>query len=112
MASSRSASSSMTIGPLPPSSRIWVLPAAPCATRLPVATDPTKPTASTPGWETTALPTVAPGPGRKLNTPGGRPPCAITSASRPEQAEVDELGFQTTLFPAASAGAKTSAPIV
>ena len=111
-ASSRSASASITIGPFPPSSRIWALPAARAATFPPVATDPTKPTPATPGWLTSASPTTGPGPGRKLNTPGGSPAPAITPASRPLHAEVLGAGTQTTVLPAASAGANSSAPIV
>src|SRR5215472_8219734 len=100
------------MGPLPPSSRSWVLPAARAATLAPVATDPMKPTPCTPGWPATASPTTGPGPGRKLNTPAGRPAAVIVSASSAQQAEVVGAGTQITTLPAASAGANSSAPIV
>src|SRR5215469_2630780 len=111
-ARSRSASSRITIGPLPPSSRSWVLPAARAATLAPVATDPMKPTPCTPGCPATASPTTGPGPGRKLNTPAGRPAAVMVSASSAQQAEVVGAGTQITTLPPASAGANSSAPIV
>src|SRR5215469_2426976 len=116
VARSRSASSSMTIGPLPPSSSSWVLPAARAATLPPVSTEPTKPTPATSGWPTTASPTTGPGPGTKLKTPPGRPASALTSAMTSariaQHAVVEGAGTQTTVLPAASAGANSSAPIV
>src|SRR5262249_60938817 len=111
-ASSRSASSSITIGPLPPSSSSWVFPAARVATLPPVSTEPTNPTPATTGWPTTASPTTGPGPDTKLNRPLGRPDSARTSASRAQHAVVVGAGTHTTVLPAASAGAKISAPIV
>src|SRR5580692_557582 len=112
VASSRSASSSITIGPLPPSSSSCALPAARAATWLPVSTEPTKPTPATPGCPTRASPTTGPGPGTKLKTPAGIPVWAITSARTAQHAVVDGAGTQTTVLPAAIAGANTSAPIV
>src|SRR5580693_8791533 len=102
----------MTIGPLPPSSSSCVLPAARAATRPPVATEPMKPTAATPGWPATASPATGPGPGRKLNTPAGTPAPVMISASSAQHAEVVGAGTQTTALPAAMAGANSSAPIV
>src|SRR6516164_480931 len=100
------------MGPLPPSSSSWVLPAARAATLAPVATDPMKPTPCTPGWPATASPTTGPGPGRKLNTPSGRPAATMISASSALHAAVVGAGTQITVLPAASAGANSSAPIV
>ncbi len=84
--------------------------------RQPVATEPTKPTPATNGCPTTASPTTGPGPGTKLNTPGGAPAAASasarTSTRRREQAVVVGAGTHTTVLPAARAGANTSAPIV
>ena len=111
-ARSRSASSRITIGPLPPSSSSCVLPAARAATSPPVATDPMKPTAATPGCPASASPATGPGPGRKLNTPSGVPSAAMIPASTAQHALVLGAGTQTTALPAASAGAKSSAPIV
>src|SRR5499427_434979 len=108
----RSASSRITMGPLPPSSRSCVLPAARAATLAPVATEPMKPTACTPGWPATASPTTGPGPGRKLNTPAGTPASVMISASSAQHAEVLGAGTQITALPAAMAGANNSAPIV
>src|SRR5215469_5860952 len=108
----RSASSRITMGPLPPSSRSCVLPAARAATLAPVATEPMNPTARTPGWPATASPTTGPGPGRKLNTPAGTPAPVMISASSAQHAEVVGAGTQTTVLPAAMAGANSSAPIV
>ncbi len=100
------------MGPLPPSSSSWVLPAARAATSPPVATDPMKPTAATPGWPASASPATGPGPGTKLNTPPGVPAPAMIPASTAEQAAVLGAGTHTTALPAASAGANSSAPIV
>src|SRR5215831_4528148 len=115
-ASSRSASSRITMGPLPPSSSSCALPAARTATCPPVSTEPTKPTPATSGWPTRASPTTGPGPGTKLNAPPGRPASALTSAMTSariaQHAVVDGAGTQTTVLPAASAGANSSAPIV
>src|ERR1700728_214961 len=55
---------------------------------------------------------MGPGPGTKLKTPAGMPVSAITSARVAQHAVVDGAGTQTTVFPAAIAGAKTSSPIV
>ena len=88
------------------------MPAARAATDAPVATDPMKPTAATPGWPASASPATGPGPGTKLNTPAGASSAAMISASRAQQAVVVGAGTQTTALPAASAGANSSAPIV
>ena len=111
-AASRSASSSTTSGPLPPISSSSDLPAARCAIRLPVAVEPMKPTAATSGCDTISSPATGPSPGRKLNTPGGSSASSTHAASRPEQTAVLGAGFQTTVFPEASAGATSSAGIV
>ncbi len=111
-ASPRSASARMTIGPLPPSSSTWALPAARAATDAPVATDPMNPTPATPGCPASASPTTGPGPATKLNTPGGSPASAMTPVSAAQQAAVLGAGTQTTALPAAMAGANSSAPIV
>src|SRR5947209_80795 len=102
----------MTIGPLPPSSSSWVLPAARAATSPPVATEPTNPIAWTPGWLASASPATGPAPGTKLNTPGGGSVSAMISVSSAQQAVVVGAGTHTTALPAASAGANSSAPIV
>src|SRR5215831_4608422 len=102
----------MTIGPLPPSSSSCVFPALLVATAPPVWTEPTNPTPATSGCETTASPTTGPGPETKLKTPEGRSASAMISVSSAQHAVVLGAGTQTTVLPAASAGAKISAPIV
>src|SRR5262249_58149956 len=89
----------------------WTWPAG--AARPPgrVAAEPMSPTARTPGWPATASPTTGPGPGRKLNTPAGTPAPVMISASSAQHAEVVGAGTQTTVLPAAMAGATSSAPI-
>src|SRR5262249_56930942 len=71
-----------------------------------------KPPAFTRGWPASASPATGPGPGTKLNTPGGASSAAMISASRAQQAVVLGAGTQTTALPAARAGANSSAPIV
>ena len=90
------------------------MPAARAATDRPVATEPMNVTASTPGWPARASPATAPGPFRKPSTPGGRPisGAVSTEASSAEQALVVGAASHTTLLPAASAGANSSAAIV
>ena len=107
-----SASSSTTIGPFPPSSSSVVLPAARAATWSPVATDPMNPTPWIPALPATSSPTTAPGPLTMEKTPGGSSASTMHSASFTAQTEVDGAGTQTTAFPAASAGAISSAGIV
>ena len=53
-----------------------------------------------------------PGAGRKLKTPLGKPASTRAAASWPEHAAVVGAGTQTTVFPAASAGATSSAIMV
>ena len=111
-ARSRSASSRTTTGPLPPSSSTAALPAAASATRRPVSVEPMKPTPCVPGLRAISSPTTAPGPVTKLKTPGGRSASATHSASAIPATAVVEAGVQTTVLPAASAGAISSAGIV
>jgi hypothetical protein len=106
------ASAKITIGPLPPSSSITCLPAARRATEAPVSVEPTKPTPSTNGWPATSSPTSAPGPVTRLTAPGGKSASAMHSMSATEMTLVDVAGVQTTVLPAASAGAMSSAAIV
>src|ERR687897_724337 len=78
-----SASSSTTIGALPPSSRCTRLSvsAAVRAIHLPVATDPVSETSRTSRWRTSPAPTGSPSPVMTLSTPGG----GISPASPPER---------------------------
>src|SRR4051794_15582507 len=111
-AASTSASSSTTSGPLPPISSSSAFPAARSAIRSPVAVEPMKPTTAVAGCATSSSPTSGPGPSTKLKTPVGSSASATHCASRPEQTAVLGAGVQTTVLPAASAGAAISAGIV
>ena len=70
------------------------------------------PTAWVPGLATISSPTTRPGPVTKLNTPTGSSESTMHSANLTAQTEVEAAGAQTTVFPAASAGARISAGIV
>ena len=111
-ARSRSASSSTTTGPFPPSSSTAALPTAASATFRPVSVEPMKPTPCVPGFRAISSPTVDPGPVTRLKTPGGRSASTMHSASAMPATAVVDAGVQTTLFPHASAGAISSAGIV
>jgi len=67
----------------------------------PVATEPVKETASTSRAVTSAAPTVSPRPCTTLNTPGGIPASAATSAIITAAIGVCSAGFSTTQLPAA-----------
>ena len=106
-ACSRSASSRITFGDLPPSSRDTGLTdcAASSDTRLPARVEPVKLTMSVSGCETSASPTTVPGPVTRLNTPAGRPTASQISASTKALSGTTSLGLSATVHPAASAGA-------
>src|SRR4051812_44840990 len=70
------------------------------------------PTTCVPGFAATSSPTTAPGPVRRLKTPGGRSAATTHSASLIAQSDVDGAAAQTTAFPYASEGARISAGIV
>ena len=77
--------------------------AADCATCMPARVDPVIDTMAGVLCSTTARP-VSRSPQMTLNTPAGRNSAAI-SAIRTDDTGVVSLGFSTTQFPAASAGA-------
>ena len=106
------ASSITTSGPLPPISSSVALPAAAEATSAPVAVEPMKAMPARPGLRAISSPTTGPGPVTRLKTPGGRSASTIARASSPAQTAVEGAGVQTTVLPAASAGAISSAGIV
>jgi hypothetical protein len=56
-----------------------------------------------------ASPTTGPYPVTRLNTPAGRPTCSKISASTNALSGATSLGFNTTVHPAASAGATLAA---
>ncbi len=105
-ARSRSASSSTTIGFLPPISictRAWRATAA-AATLAPTPCEPVKETPSTPGCLAMASPTRPP-PRTRLNTPLGAPASWMMAARAWATAGVGLAGFSTTVLPKARAGA-------
>src|SRR3984885_3902771 len=59
------------MGPLPPSSSTWALPAARTATLEPVSTDPTKPSPATAAFPTSASPTGGAGAVTRVSGGGG-----------------------------------------
>ena len=65
--------------------------------------DPVNATLSTSSWVASMLP-IAPLPVITLNTPGGRPASAQTSASSKALRRVYVAGFNTTVLPMARAG--------
>ncbi len=88
------------------------MPAARWVIRCPVLVEPTNPIAATRGSPAISSPTSSPGPVTRLNTPAGRAASTMHSASATEHRDVSRAGFQTTVLPAASAGAMSSAGIV
>src|SRR6187397_533362 len=71
-----------------------------------------KPTACVSALPATSSPTTEPWPVTMLKTPAGSSAAAMHSASFTAATDVVGAGTQTTAFPAASAGAITSAGIV
>ena len=78
----------------------------------PVADDPTNPTASMPGWVTSASPT-APSPGRIDTSPSGTP-ASVEQFARfaGTRAACGPGGLHTIALPVARAGARNSAMII
>ena len=105
-ASWSSASSQMTIGFLPPSSRLTRLSVS-AARRLmsmPVSVWPVKEMTRTSGCSTSAWPTSVPDPVTTFTTPSGMPPSISSSTKRTAQAGVSDAGLMTAVFPQISAG--------
>ena len=108
---SRSASSRITFGDLPPSSSAtgFTFCAASSLTRRPARVEPVNDTMSTPGWPAMASPTTGPVPVTRLNTPAGTPASSMISARMNAFSGATSLGFSTTVQPTASAGATFAA---
>src|SRR5262245_31741886 len=104
---SKSQSSKMSTGFLPPSSSDSFLNsgAATDAIRAPVLVPPVNEMALTLGWVQIGSPASAPVPWTMFSTPGGRPASAHTCANSVAVTGVSSLGLATTQLPAASAGA-------
>ena len=93
-------------GDLPPSSSESFLPVPAVAFRIarPTSVEPVKAILSTPACATSAAP-VAPSPVTILTTPGGSPVSTQIAAKASAVSGVNSAGFNTTVLPAASAGA-------
>ncbi len=100
-----SASSKITIGALPPSSRCtrFNVSDALRAIALPVDTSPVSDTSRTSGCDTSRSPTGTPSPVTTFSTPAGITSCA-SCTNRSSDSGVCSDGFNTCTFPAASAG--------
>jgi hypothetical protein len=110
---SGSASSSTTIGALPPSSR-WTrfsVSAAFLAISFPVSTSPVSETRLMSGLRTSASPTGTPSPVTTWSTPGGSTSCA-SSTKRSVVRGVCSAGFRIWTFPPASAGPSFQTTII
>lgn len=104
---SRSASSKITAGLLPPSSsvhRLRLLFAARAWTVLPVEMLPVKLTLATRIW-LAKWPPVLPSPVTTWNTPGGKPASMINFPNSAAIRGVFSLGFRMNTLPVAKAGA-------
>ena len=92
--------------PLPPNSRqtLLIVSAAFFEINLPARVEPVKETISISGWLEMWVPTPAPSPFTKLNTPFGKPASSIISAnSIPEIGAISD-GFKIIVHPVANAG--------
>ncbi|MNM58326.1 hypothetical protein D3C81_695550 [compost metagenome] len=77
----------------------------------PVGTLPVKASLSTPGCSVSGLPASAPRPVTRFNTPAGKPIRSAAAASSRAVSGVSSDGFNTTVAPAAKAGATFHAAI-
>ena len=76
-----------------------------CRISLPTSVEPVKVIFATSLCRANALPAVSPMPLTTLKTPGGPPARTNSSASRSALSGDCSAGFNTTVLPAASAGA-------
>ena len=102
-----SASAKTRLAPLPPSSRQTLLSvsAAFLVMSLPARVDPVKEIMSTSGWPDRRVPTPAPSPLTRLNTPLGSPAESTISANRIEDSGDSSDGLRIMVHPATSAAA-------
>ena len=94
-------------GDLPPSSSVTRFSVSVAARLmiLPTSVEPVNATLSTSGWRTRRSPAVSPMPVTMLTTPAGIPASATRSASLSAVSGVCSAGFNTSVQPAARAGA-------
>ena len=106
-AASRSASSKTMNGALPPSSiEVRLSVAAHCSTKsLPTSVEPVKVSLRTIGFEVISAPISRVFPPSTLTTPAGTPASSPRAAIASADRGVSLAGLQTTVQPAASAGA-------
>ena len=105
-ARSRSASSRMTVGLLPPSSNEQGMrfSAAARATAFAVGTEPVKQMRETSGFSVSGAPASMPKPCTTLKTPAGRPASWASCAKYEAVSGAHSGGLSTTVSPDASAG--------
>lgn len=105
--SSRSASSKMMAGFLPPSSKESFLQwgALSCVIRSAVGWLPVKEMRGTSGWDARASPALGPVPNTIFTTPGGTPALSRSLHIIHAVTDVSSLGLAITVLPAAIAGA-------
>src|ERR1700744_34017 len=102
------ASSKISTGDLPPSSRVTLLrllSAAACTIARPTSVEPVNATFSTSGCAVIAAPTVWPYPFTRFATPSGTPASARICINTCAERGVSSAGLTTLLQPAASDGA-------
>ncbi|MNL37586.1 hypothetical protein D3C87_1597410 [compost metagenome] len=101
----KSASSSTTVGDLPPSSSVTrFMVSAPVLTKCcPTADDPVNEILATSGWRAISSPTTSPRPLTTLNTPGGSPASCNALTTTCVCNALISLGLMTAVQPAASA---------
>jgi hypothetical protein len=78
-------------------------------TRRPARVEPVNETMSTSRWPANASPTTGPNPVTRLKTPAGSPISSKISARTKALSGATSLGFNTTVQPAARAGATLAA---
>ena len=92
--------------PLPPSSKqtLLIVSAAFFEISLPARVEPVKETKLISGWLDISVPTPAPSPLTKLNTPGGNPASSIISANNIADNGANSDGLSIIVQPVANAG--------
>ena len=102
-----SASLKMILAPLPPNSNVtrFRLSAAALEIAVPARVEPVKDTISTSGWFDSWVPTPAPSPLTRLNTPSGKPAASTASAKIIAFRGDSSDGLSTIVQPAIAAAA-------
>ena len=111
-ARSKSASSKITKGLLPPSSMLNFFSPAARMMRLPVVVEPVKEMARTSGWAHSGSPASLPVPCTMFSTPWGRPASVASSPKREMDSGDSSLIFSTAVLPKARQGAIFQVPVM